>query len=392
MSDDRASSSDLSRDREDAAQVQRQNENHAELFPKLTDEQVDRLREYGAVRRIGAGEVLFQAGDRDIDFFVVLSGVLGVFVVSGTDEQMLGAYGPGDFTGEANVMLSGAPAIATGRMERDGDVIGIDHQAFRKLVAVEIGLQDALLPAFMLRRAQMIESARSNVVLIGASDSADTLRLRRFLGRNGHPFRYVDLAEDDEAQALINAFKIGVEEVPIVIFEGSEVLRNPSNEDLAATIGFAEISNDSAVRDVVVVGAGPAGLASAFAVSSALNSLCGRPAWGCSSSFRSPSSCANASGEHKMPTMNRNTKFRLFMMRFSLSSRPGRGKRYVEIPDRVSPGDDRAPNSIDNFLSTLYLIHITRPRPPVLKPDTEVAASLQRHSGQWGVHNAWLAD
>jgi thioredoxin reductase (NADPH) len=177
------------------------------------------------------------------------------------------------FTGEAG-MIAGQRTVVQARVMQGGEVLELRPEGLRALVARDAGLSEILLRAFMLRRLMLITRELGNVAVIGSQHSADTLRIREFLGRNGHPYSYVDLDLDDASRDLLDRFAIAVSEIPIVIGNGTMVLRNPSTSQLADCLGLNDNINKGLLHDLVIVGAGPAGLAAAvYGASEGLDTL-----------------------------------------------------------------------------------------------------------------------
>ncbi len=233
-----------------------------QMFPKLAPAQIGRLDAYGKRTRIRAGEVLAEPGDRHGRILVVLSGAIEIVLPGIAGETPVTVHTPGDFAGEMSA-LRGAGGAVRARVREDGEVIAIEQEDLRRLVQVDAELSELFMRALILRRMGLILSERGDVVLIGSSHSADTLRVRQFLGRNGFPYVSVDVDRDPDVAALLERFRVGVEDVPVVICRGEQVLKNPTNEQLADCLRMNPEVDDAAVRDLVVVGAGPAGLAAA---------------------------------------------------------------------------------------------------------------------------------
>ena len=245
----------------------------AEAFPVLTPAQIDRLRPYGNIRSVRAAEVLFEPGKAGMSCFVVLSGKLDIAVPGLSSEQVFVTYGPGQFSGEV-VLISGARALSRGRVAEPGEFLEIGADELRTLIAKDAELSDIFMRAFLLRRVAMISGGLGNVAVLGSQHSSNTLRLREFLTRNGHPYRYVDLDSDKASQELLDRFEIKLEDIPVVICGGKTVLRNPTNQRLAECLGFTGQIDEDRIYDVAIVGAGPAGLAAAvYAASEGLDAL-----------------------------------------------------------------------------------------------------------------------
>ncbi len=232
------------------------------VFPTLTPAQVSRFAAHGQARRVESGEVLVEPGDRTMRFFVVKEGAVEIVRPSGASETLIAVCEAGQFTGEAN-MLSGQRSLVRLRANRPGEVVELDRERLLALVQTDSELSDILMRAFILRRVELIAQSLGDVVLVGSNNSPGTLRLREFLTRNGYPYASVDVEKDADVQELLDRFHVGVEDVPIAICRGDQVLRNPSNQEVADCLGFNDAIDPAPLRDVVIVGAGPAGLAAA---------------------------------------------------------------------------------------------------------------------------------
>jgi thioredoxin reductase (NADPH) len=243
------------------------------MFPTLTPAQIKRIAAHGQARSIRPGEVLVEAGAHIVPFFVVTAGRIEAVRPSGTTETLVAVHGPGQFTGEVN-MLSGRPALVRSRASESGEVIELDRERLLALVQTDSELSELIMRAFILRRVELIAHGLGNVVLLGSNHCADTLRVKEFLTRNGHPYSYIDLDRDADVQDLLDRFHIAAADVPVLICRGEVVLRNPTNQQIAGCLGFNEAIDQTQMRDVVIVGAGPAGLAAAvYAASEGLNVL-----------------------------------------------------------------------------------------------------------------------
>jgi thioredoxin reductase (NADPH) len=243
------------------------------MFPTLTAAQIARIATHGRVRRVDRGEVLVDAGAQVVPFFVVTAGQLEAVRPSGATEALVAVHGPGQFTGEVN-MLSGRPALVRSRATEPGEVIELDREHLLALVQTDAELSELFMRAFILRRVELIAHGLGDVVLVGSSHCSGTLRVKEFLTRNGHPYSYIDLDRDAGVQDLLDRFHVSTADVPVVICRGEVVLRNPTNQQIAACLGFNEAIDQTQIRDVVIVGAGPAGLAAAvYAASEGLDVL-----------------------------------------------------------------------------------------------------------------------
>ena len=232
------------------------------MNPTLTRGQVERIAAHGHLRPIRAGEVLIEPGQQIVPFFVVTAGQVEVVRPSGTSGTLVIVYAPGQFTGEVN-MLSGRPAILRLRARDSGEVIELSRERLLALVQTDSELSELIMRAFILRRVELIAHGLGDVVLLGSNHCAGTLRVKEFLTRNGHPYSYIDLDRDADVQDLLDRFQINAADVPVVICRGDVVLRNPTNQQIAHCLGFNEAIDQTHIHDVVIVGAGPAGLAAA---------------------------------------------------------------------------------------------------------------------------------
>jgi len=244
-----------------------------EAFPVLTPAQIDRIRPHGTVRSVLSGEILFEPGKLGVSCFVVLGGKLDIAMPGLSGEQVFVTYGPGQFSGEV-VMISGARSLARGRVAEPGEFLELSADALRTLIAKDAELSELFMRAFLLRRVALISAGLGNAIVLGSQHSSNTLRLREFLTRNGHPHSYVDLDSDKGSQELLDRFDIQLEDIPVVICSGTRVLRNPTNQRLAECLGITGRTDPYRIHDVAIVGGGPAGLAAAvYAASEGLDAV-----------------------------------------------------------------------------------------------------------------------
>jgi thioredoxin reductase (NADPH) len=244
-----------------------------QIFPTLTGAQIERIAARGRRRFVQRGELLFDSGSETMPFFVVTSGQIQILRPSGTAETLIVAYGPGQFSGEIQ-MLSGRRALNRGRASESGEVIELDREHLLALVQRDSELSDIIMRAFILRRVELIAHGFGDVVLIGSSHSAGTLHIKEFLTRNSHPYTYLDLDRDAEVEEMLDKFHVSAKDVPVVICRGDLVLRNPTSQQIAECLGFNTAIDQTKIRDVIIVGAGPAGLAAAvYAASEGLDVL-----------------------------------------------------------------------------------------------------------------------
>jgi thioredoxin reductase (NADPH) len=233
-----------------------------DTFPVLTEAEIALFRAASRERAVAAGEILFDQGERTTSVFVVLEGALEIIQPNRADDPIV-VYGHGDFTGEMNV-LTGGHALARCRARTDGLVLEVDRHAMRGVVAGHSQLSDKVMRAYILRHSELLTRSSDSVVLVGSRHSADTLRVQQFLTRNSHPHQTIDVESDPAAQKLLEQFGVTITDVPVVIALGRRLLKNPSNEALADCLGDSLALDGAQVRDVVVIGAGPAGLAAAI--------------------------------------------------------------------------------------------------------------------------------
>jgi thioredoxin reductase (NADPH) len=244
-----------------------------QAFPVLTAAQIDRIRPSAHARNVERGQILFEPNDTAVPFFVLLSGSMEIVQPGLDGERPIATHGPGEFTGEMT-MISGQRCLVRGRVTEPGQFLEVSGDAFRSLVAKDAELSEILLRAFILRRLELVSHGYGNVILMGSRHSAQTLELREFLSRNGYPYTYVDLDSDRTSQELLDRFQVKASEVPVVICNSRSVLRSPSIQELANCLGLNSGINDMHIRDVIIVGAGPAGLAAAvYAASEGLDVL-----------------------------------------------------------------------------------------------------------------------
>jgi thioredoxin reductase (NADPH) len=232
------------------------------MFPTLSARQLDRLMAIGKRRTVERGHVLLDVGQANPSFFVVLSGKVEVLDPEESGERLITTHEAGGFTGEMN-LLSGSPSVIRLRVSEAGEILEITPDALRKVVRTDPELSEILMRAFILRRVALIASAGGQLVIIGSSHSTATLRIREFLIRNGEPHTYLDVDRSPEVQSLLDRFNLSPRDIPVAICRLHRVLKNPSNEELSRCLGLSPAVDVERIRDVVVVGAGPAGLAAA---------------------------------------------------------------------------------------------------------------------------------
>src|ERR1700686_50032 len=245
-------------------------ERREQLFPKLADAQIERIASIGRKRKVAKGEMLIKQGDV-APFFLIISGRLDIIQPTEQGELTIVQHEPGHFTGELN-MLTGRRSLVCARMGEDGEVIELTPEEMQALVQTDVGISQVLMTAFIFRRLELIANHVGDAVVIGSPHSPGTLRIKEFLSRNGHPYTYLDLDKDSGVQEMLDKFKVSVDEIPVLICRGTTVLRNPSNQHVADCLGLNPKLDETQVLDVVIVGAGPGGLAAAvYAASEGLS-------------------------------------------------------------------------------------------------------------------------
>ncbi len=235
----------------------------AQIFPRLTHEMAERIAGYGTEESVPQGTLVFERGHRGVDFFFVLDGNIEIF---DADEHghpnVFTTHGVRQFTGEMD-LFNDRRILVSGRAGVDSRVVRVKHPDFRRMVSTEADIGEIIMRAFILRRVGFIRHAQGGVVLIGQGHDGETLRLQRFMTRNGYPHRLLDIDADPDAGGFVEGFQLTADQLPVVIAPGEQVLRNPANAALADALGLTETLDPAKVYDVAVVGAGPAGLAAA---------------------------------------------------------------------------------------------------------------------------------
>jgi len=245
----------------------------SEMFPVLSSTQQTRVLAHGRRRSVEQDEIVVELNEHITKVFVVVSGQLHILQVSNNQEHIVAICNPGMFTGELNV-LSGRRGLVRIRAAEKSELIEIEREALQSLVETDSELSDIFLRAFILRRLELIAREVGDIVLIGSSHSLDTLRIKEFLTRNYQPYSYIDLERDAEVQEMLDHFSLSIDDLPVLICRGTAVLRNPNNAEIAECLGFNEGIDQAHVRDLIIVGAGPAGLAAAvYAASEGLDVL-----------------------------------------------------------------------------------------------------------------------
>jgi thioredoxin reductase (NADPH) len=227
-------------------------------FPRLSDQHIEMLSKYGERRPTEKGQVLFREGDAHYDFYVVLGGLVAIVDPDADGERLIAVHGPGRFLGELG-LLTGQAAFFNAVVQEPGEVLAVPIGRLRSLLVQDQVMGDLILRAYLLRR-EMLIGLGAGFTIVGSRFSPDTRRLREFAARNRLPHRWIDLEEDDHAEALLRELGVRPEETPVVIW-GGRVLRNPDTHEMARAVGLRAPSISRELADLVVVGAGPSGLA-----------------------------------------------------------------------------------------------------------------------------------
>ncbi len=241
--------------------------------PVLDSAALERIKRYGSSSLVSADAVVVQQGEAMERFLVVVEGELAVEQRSRSGTTHVLTHSSGQFFGDVH-SLSGRPSLVSGRMLTDGQLVTINRANLQSLMQADSELGELLMRAFILRRVDLLATSNGDTLVLGSNNSSGTLRIRDFLLRNGHPFSFIDLDKDEGVQALLDEFQVCTQDVPVVISNGRDVLKNPSNEQVAISLGFNSHVDTEEMRDVTIIGAGPAGLSAAvYAASEGLNAL-----------------------------------------------------------------------------------------------------------------------
>ena len=249
-------------------------EREHQTFPRFSPEFIARVAAYGTEEQVAEGTLLFERGQRGVDFFVVLDGTVEIFEIDPHGaEHVITVHRAAQFTGEM-VHFNDRQILVSARVGGQTRLIRVKHADFRRLIAAEPDIGEIIMRAFILRRVGFIRHAAGGVLLIGAGHAADTLRLARFMIRNGYPHRVIDTEHETDLAATLAEFHVSAADLPVVIMPGGGVLTNPGSAELADRLGLTEPLDPAIVYDVAVVGAGPAGLAAAvYAASEGLSTI-----------------------------------------------------------------------------------------------------------------------
>ena len=245
-----------------------------EIYPRLTAEMVAKMTRWGTTSSVLQDEVLFDRGQRLADFFVVLTGSITILEPnSAGSHAVVTVLREHEFSGELD-LFSDRENLVIARAGPDTMVIRVKREDFARLLSAEPGIADIVTRAFILRRMGLVAHGQGGVVVIGPRDSADTLRLQRFLTSNNYPHKWLDSGLCSNMDGLIKTLNIETAALPVVVAPGQPTLSNPTNSALAEALGLIEKIDENCVYDVAVAGAGPAGLAAAvYAASEGLRTL-----------------------------------------------------------------------------------------------------------------------
>ncbi len=245
------------------------NQAESDAFPALSEGQIARIVPFTSQRDLRDGESLWEAGDRDRPLYVVVQGEIEI--LSGAD-HMVTVHRPGAFTGDVD-LLSGRPVVVRARARGATQVLELPASRLRAMIQTDAELSEVFLRAFMMRRVLLMAQGGANIVLIGSRHSAGTLALQEFLTRNSQPYSYLDVEKDEAVQGTLDRFAVGVGDIPVLICRGTHALRQPTIEQVARCLGLDTLK-EIEVRDLVIIGAGPAGLSTAvYAASEGLDVL-----------------------------------------------------------------------------------------------------------------------
>jgi thioredoxin reductase (NADPH) len=244
-----------------------------QVFPVLDAAEIQQLRRFGQIRRYEPGETLVRIGDVGVGLMVVLAGRVEISQPDSGQRRLITIHETGQFIGEI-AQLSGRPALVDADAIEPIEALIIPPERLRAVLIAEAELGERIMRALILRRVGLLERGAGGPVIVGAMDHGDVLRLNGFLSRSGHPHQSLDPVTDPEARALIERFGVDPGELPIVLCPNGQLLRNPTETDLARCLGLVGPIDPNRVYDVAVVGAGPAGLAAAvYAASEGLTVL-----------------------------------------------------------------------------------------------------------------------
>ena len=234
----------------------------AQMFPALSPDELARVAAFGVERTYEDRQIVFEQGDREYPFFIVLEGELEILHPRADGEDPITVHRAREFTGDVS-MLWGRRALVRARAKGRLRAVRIEHVRLKSLLQTDPEFSDTVMRAFILRRMGLVSGGHGDVAIVGSHYSAATERLQAFLIRNAHPYRYLDVDRDPEVEQLLHHARVDPKDIPIVICADQQVLKNPTDAELAECLGFNPVLERGAVHDVVICGAGPSGLAAA---------------------------------------------------------------------------------------------------------------------------------
>ncbi|MFC0633765.1 FAD-dependent oxidoreductase [Brevundimonas balnearis] len=245
----------------------------AQTFPVLPEEMAERIASYGAPETLDDGTLVFERGQRSVDFFLVLDGAIEIYDLDERGQpHVFTVHGPRQFTGEVD-LFNDRQILVSGRTRGATRVVRLKRDVFRRMIAAEADIGEILMRAFILRRVGLMRHAQGGVVLVGSGHDGETSRIQSFLERNGYPLRLIDRETDADASSFLEGFHLKAEQLPVVLADG-QLLFNPSDAELADRLGISIEIDPEHVHDVAVVGGGPGGLAAAvYAASEGLDTI-----------------------------------------------------------------------------------------------------------------------
>jgi thioredoxin reductase (NADPH) len=246
----------------------------AQMFPKLSEAEIERLCRFGEQREFAAGEAIATVGQTGLGLTIILSGAVDITQRQKDGQRdLIVTHTPGSFMGEL-AQLSGRPSLIDATATSDVSALAIPPEQLRALLTAEAELGERIMRALILRRVGLLETGAGGPIIVGPAGSGDVLRLANYLRRNGHPHVQLDPGDDSCARTLVDRFQVHEEELPIVLCPGGQLLRNPTESALARCIGLLGPIDPERLYDVAIVGTGPAGLAAAvYAASEGLQVL-----------------------------------------------------------------------------------------------------------------------
>ena len=244
-----------------------------QTFPVLTIEQIEKIKPFGVIENLPKGTIVFERGDRTVDFFVVLKGNIEIYEHTVDGLNVFTTHGHNQFTGEVD-LFNNRQILVGGRMGEDGTVIRVNRTNFRKLMTAEPDIGEIVMRAFILRRVALITHKQGSVSILMRDKNADVVRMERFLRRNGYPVEILD-CKAKECEELITKHALNDDDLPAALVHlGDQIVKKPSNYQLAKALGLDEPFDEDDVYDVAIVGGGPSGLSAAvYAASEGLNTI-----------------------------------------------------------------------------------------------------------------------